>query len=176
MVCMAHWSKSLIGGEKVGYLTIKQPWEDTMFKIELLCSWGVENWEELFELLNEVKNLLWHKWHQKKKMSIVQKEGIMLLHSSRFKWKFDSFILDLARMHILGERNGVEKKCPHLDSSWKRAAHQTTTITGILLMKVYSPQNVQKYLHISEWPDWRCDGVCVCVCVCVCVSYQCSLL
>ena len=50
-----------------------------------------------------------------------QKEGILLLQRSRFKWKFDSFILDLARVHILAGRNVVEKKCPHLNSSCKRA-------------------------------------------------------
>ena len=44
---------------------------------------------------------------------------------SRFKWKFDSFILDFARVHILGEkRRSKEMSSPRLRSSdsQKRAA------------------------------------------------------
>ena len=50
---------------------------------------------------------------------------------SRFKWKFDSFILDFARVHILGEkRRSKEMSSPRLRSSdsQKRAA-RTAEIT-----------------------------------------------
>ena len=43
--------------------------------------------------------------------------------SSRFKWKFDSFILDLARMHILGEKRRWKEMSTTSDSR-ERAPHQ----------------------------------------------------
>ena len=91
--------------------------------------------------------------------------------SRRFKWKFDSFILDLARLHISAD---VEKKCPPPIAGkgiplrrGKPSIEERNEAMDIFHTHphprwMFNLLTMSTNLHISgngEWPAWRSDVV-----------------